>query len=291
MAVGQYALTTLQTLKDWLKITDSASDTVLERLIDSTTARIESYCGRKFKARQFVEFRDPDGLNLKLQNWPVTACSFLGYGRETAMVIGSTVTTDVAATVTVSTASPFTSNYALVLTRTAADGTTEATTLLFATYLTVSQLAAAVNATTGFTASVAVDGPTAYLHRVGPIDCTRSTAALTLPSERAADYRIDLNAGVVRLPIGFRSRDDWADGWYDSDQPQTVVIEYTAGFSTIPDDVAQACVEIAAAAYRARFMDANVESESIGDYSYTSAVRTAGEDLLDSLLSEWRDIR
>ena len=43
MAVGTYALITLQELKDQLGITVSTDDTQLERAIDRATARIEAF--------------------------------------------------------------------------------------------------------------------------------------------------------------------------------------------------------------------------------------------------------
>ena len=55
MAVGTYALITLQELKDQLGITVSTDDTQLERAIDRATAGIEAFCGRLIKSRAHQE--------------------------------------------------------------------------------------------------------------------------------------------------------------------------------------------------------------------------------------------
>ncbi len=291
MAVGTYALISLQRVKDWLNITNSAQDTTLERLIDAATARIETWCGRQFPARDRVEFHDGASRTLKLRHYPVNTCTYLGYGRESAIVIASTVTTDVAATVSVSSADQPVSTRAVVLTRTDSAGTVTTVTELLATYPTISALAAQINAETGWSASAVVDGPSKFLHRMGPVDARQASVTPTQPSQRSSAFRIDLNTGVIVMPGGYRDS-EWNDEFDDVDDHfQTVIVNYNAGYATVPDDVAQACTEIVAAAYRARFKDANVNSESIGDYSYTSAVREAQGDLLDSLLASWREIR
>jgi hypothetical protein len=48
MALEDNALTTLATLKDELGIVGATQDTTLERMINSVSAAIESYCNRKF---------------------------------------------------------------------------------------------------------------------------------------------------------------------------------------------------------------------------------------------------
>ena len=53
MAVGEHALTTLAELKDYLNISGSGDDSILESLIDRVTALFESYTGRKLKARDY----------------------------------------------------------------------------------------------------------------------------------------------------------------------------------------------------------------------------------------------
>ena len=102
---------------------------------------------------------------------------------------------------------------------------------------------------------------------------------------------MDSLAGTIEFPSGFNT-DDWEEldeEW--GSESQVVVVDYNAGYSTVPADIVDACLQIAAAAWRARFMNANVQSETLDVYSYTSAVRDASLDLLDNLLGGWKEIR
>lgn len=69
----------------------------------------------------------------------------------------------------------------------------------------------------------------------------------------------------------------WASGW------QGVVVTYTHGYATIPDDLKSVCIQAAARAYRAGLGSAvtagvpGIQSEQAeGDYSVTFAAQTAG---------------
>jgi hypothetical protein len=74
------------------------------------------------------------------------------------------------------------------------------------------------------------------------------------------------------------------------DAVKSVLIEYTAGYATVPDDIEQACIEIAAMMYRDRRRDSGLASESLGDYSYTRATRAEVDAVMAGLLSDWREI-
>lgn len=70
---------------------------------------------------------------------------------------------------------------------------------------------------------------------------------------------------------------NWATGWQD------VVVTYTHGYATIPDDVKSVCVQAAARAYRAGLGSAasggipNIQAEQAeGDYSVTFAAAANG---------------
>lgn len=291
MAVGAYALTTLQRVKDWLGLSTSAQDTTLERLIDAATARIETWCGRQFLARDRVEMLNGDSRTLRLRHYPVNSIRFVGYGRESALIIASTDSTDILASVSVGAAAPHTSATKVILTRTNTDESVVTLEYALATYGTIRELAVQIASDAGWSATNLTDGPTKYLHTQGPQDARQGSVTLTWPSQRASRFNVDMALGVLVMPVGYRDR-EWSDEFDDvEDHFQTVIVDYNAGFATVPDDVGQACIELVAAAYRARFRDANVDSETLGDYSYTSAVRDAQQDLLDNLLGSWKEIR
>jgi len=80
-SVGAYALVSLEEAKEVLNITDNSAekDRLIERLIDRTTSLLESYCDRKFKARDYTnEEYDGDGTDyLLLDNYPVNSVDSL----------------------------------------------------------------------------------------------------------------------------------------------------------------------------------------------------------------------
>ena len=73
------ALTTLATMKSELGITDSASDTYLERQINVVSQKIANYCNRNFKTQTYTleKYEGNDELNFNLNNYPVTSVSYL----------------------------------------------------------------------------------------------------------------------------------------------------------------------------------------------------------------------
>ncbi len=81
--VYTYALTTLQRVKDRMKITSTDGDSVLQRLINSATDYIESNCGRRFMRSTYMNelhsLRGNGEEYLTLRQWPVTALSAFEY--------------------------------------------------------------------------------------------------------------------------------------------------------------------------------------------------------------------
>jgi hypothetical protein len=65
----------------------------------------------------------------------------------------------------------------------------------------------------------------------------------------------------------------YEDGWTKS--RRNIVVVYNAGYSTIPADLHMICTRLSADLLCMTGQDANMQSEKIGDYSYT---RTTGQD-------------
>jgi len=83
MAVDTYALTSLINVKAALHITTTDDDALLESLINRISAAVESYCKRKFKARDYTEKYDGDGTSiLFLKQYPVNSVSSLKIGES-----------------------------------------------------------------------------------------------------------------------------------------------------------------------------------------------------------------
>lgn len=84
MTLVTYALTTRQKVKDYLGITDTSKDTLIDQLINAATVAIESYCGgRRFLSASYSEVRDGGKETYILNQYPATAISSVKYNTGT----------------------------------------------------------------------------------------------------------------------------------------------------------------------------------------------------------------
>lgn len=85
MSALPQALTTTAKVKTYLGITDSASDSVIELLINQATMFIENYCGgRKFLSQAYVDIVDTKNTDkLFFEQYPVTALTEVAYRSGT----------------------------------------------------------------------------------------------------------------------------------------------------------------------------------------------------------------
>jgi hypothetical protein len=271
MAVDTYALTSLANLKSYLGITSSSDDTILEKSIDRASDIAERYMGRKILSRAYVEWRDTYGQErIRLYQYPASIIRFVGIGYNAAITVGATNPLDPAVSVTVS-------DSAVILYRQVAAGTDTTTTLTFATYPTTALMATAINATTGFSGSVVLDLPSRYIRRMSGRTLRNATVNLEAPDQAMEDYLADLDSGVVygRQLTGYRS----------------VLIDYTAGYATTPDDIEQAVLMIAASLFQGRKRDPNIASESLGGYSYSLRAPGQSQEEARSLLDAFKTLR
>ena len=85
MSTLAQALTTTAKVKTYLGITDSASDSVIELLINQATIFIENYCGgRKFLSQAYVDIVDTKNTDkIFFEQYPVTALTEVAYRSGT----------------------------------------------------------------------------------------------------------------------------------------------------------------------------------------------------------------
>lgn len=285
MAVGPYALTSLSNLKSWLGITASTDDAVLERAIDRATSRIESYLERNIKERSYAEWRSGAGVDtIRLHQWPVTTVTSVFSGNIAVMVIGAKGN-NLRASIAVNQETP---TPAVVATYTDISGATTATTIPFATYPTVSDVAAQIGATGAYNATVTKNLRAVQMRPRAGADCV--LASMTLyGADTPSEFTYDYERG--RLTID-RS---WFAYWplqkgIMPNVAKSILIEYTAGYATVPDDIEQAAIEVASMLYRDRRRDGNLQSEGLGDYNYSRATVAEMNAKLDSLLERWKEI-
>jgi len=295
MAVGTYALSTLAQLKSHLGITASTDNTILEGYIDHATAKIERWIGRQILVRNYSEwYGGNDVRSVKVKQYPINNVVGVYTGLTAALVIASTVSSDIRLTVSINTEPLGTvASGALApgvtLTRTTSAGTTSISTLTFATYPDTTSLVAAINAITGYSATVTTAMRCAQLHPRASGDIKMATVVLTGVNV-SSEFVYDSYLGIVTIrqdafPTMAQHNARFPSGL------QSTLIEYSAGYTTVPDDIHQACMVIAGTAYLSRKSDTSLQSESLGDYSYSMASADSSRAMMEDMLGSWKEIR
>lgn len=79
--LGSFALIQLEDVREALQFETSeavSENNLLVSLINRASARMESYCGRNFKAREYTEYQDGDGSPMVFtDHYPITSVSAL----------------------------------------------------------------------------------------------------------------------------------------------------------------------------------------------------------------------
>ena len=271
MAISTNSLVPLATLKAFLGITSTTDDTVLEYSIDRASAMIQRYCARNFVSQRYYEWHDTYGADrVALRHNPVQNVRFVGVGGDNVISVDSTISTDIACTISVD-------DDHIHLFRAASNGQEASTTITFAAYDSTSEMAAQISATTGFSASALLNVKTHYLRKMAGRDLKQQTALLEAPTEGLTDYSIDYDRGVVYGPTLHRY--------------QGFLVDYSGGYTSVPYDIEQAATSIATRFYRGRQRDPGVSSESLGGYSYSLRAGSEIDAEMKSLLDGYRRLR
>lgn len=271
MQIDSNPLTTLAKLKTWLGITTVADDAVLQWSIEAASRAVQAYCGRNFTETRYYEIRDGgESRRLALRNYPVSIVRFVGIGWDSVLTVSSTISTDVAATVAVN------SDH-LHLYRMASNGQETSETVPFGSHQTTGEIRTHINTLTGFSASLILDVPAVYIRKLAGRSLKNGPAYLEAPTDALEDYQVDLDSGIVygqQLPIH-----------------RSVLVDYTAGYATIPYDVENATISVAARLFRDRTRDPGVTSESLGGYSYSRRGSSEIDATEAKMLAPYRRLR
>jgi hypothetical protein len=256
MAVSSTALVTLAKAKLYLGITDENSDRILEALIDRATGFLERYCNRNLYTRTYTReiYYGTGGAKLFLDQYPATTISRVSEGRANAFSVTNTTATNHATIEITATALKY-----------SADGAA-ATSLTLASYATINLLVAALNLVAGWSATVLNSSlgtrkASDLLIRPGMYCKSPAVAYCEIPNDELTDYQLiapseDRNYGILYCPSG------WARGI-------EYFVDYTAGYTTVPYALEEACLLLVAYRYNQKDQDQAMKAESIGDYSYT----------------------
>ncbi len=262
MPIDPNALTTLAKLQAYLGLSIGVDETILEASIDRASVTIESVLGRKIKARDLYEWHDCNGTDrIGVRVRPINHVSYVAFGSTTALEVrAASGSDDVLATVGVTESK-------LDTFRIRANGQTVTHSINFSNHETTAELATELNALDGF-AATAVDQFSAHqLHPRAGVNVMDGTAYLTAAWDVAADLRVESRTGIISFISDAWPSDNWTARFPQS--PMSVLVKYNGGVDVIPYDIEAVCLEVAAQMYRDRRRDGGVQSESLGDYSYT----------------------
>jgi hypothetical protein len=297
-------------------ITDTSQDALLAALITSVSETIEKYCRRYFVSRAFDELYNGTGdRRLLLRQYPLQSVQSVRYRPVTVLkVINNATAQNQQARVQVT-------STGLQCSRVASGTAVTETLLTWASYPTLNQLATAVTALgNGWQGQVVGDSgagggsgdyglwPSADLH-VPPSygDGTTSQGNLTARGQNAElkmhTYEL---AGYQFDPRGWLLR---AIPYTDPEllHPEDLVwpvgidnfrVQYTAGYTTIPEAVQEACAEWVSELYFLTLRDPSASrvsqqqsaSTSYGKFTSAQAERVGAgpSDFVARLLAPYR---
>lgn len=257
-----------------------------EQAINAASDIMERWCARTFASTAYRQmFNGPGRGKLRVRQFPIVSVARVAIGRAEGLKIKNTSTDAKEATV-----SNDLTNLTLTIVGGANDSTASPDTVAISTN-TVTQLVAAIiavgkNWTAEAVSSTTGNWPGTELFKHEAIGCLTSYTSLFGPDEMEDDIRVDHDSGIIRRAFGrepffslHRRRhypthvapavelggDLWPPGQLN------VFVSYTAGYATVPDDLARLCDELSATILRAGTHDSNLISESVQGYSYTNA--------------------
>ena len=235
-----------------------------------------------------------DVRSVRVKQYPINNVVGVYTGLAAALTIASTVSSDIRLTVSINTEPLGTvASGALApgvtLTRTTSAGTTSISTLTFTAYPDTTSLVAAINAITGYSATVTTAMRCAQLHPRAGGDIKMATVVLTGVNV-SSEFVYDSYLGIVTIrqdafPTMASHNARFPSGL------QSTLIEYSAGYTAVPDDIHQACLVIAGTMYLSRKSDTSLQSESLGDYSYSMASADSSRAMMEDMIGSWKEIR
>ena len=225
----------------------AGEDTTISALVTAVSKAVKRYCRREFDSQTFDELYNGNGdVRLVLDQYPILNVARVAAGPRAVLTIKNTSPSNQRATVAVTPTG-------LSLLRVASGTSSTDTSVTWATSPTLNGVAAAVNALgNGWSASVpdAAYGlwPSSDLRSPqGALNARNVDAPLRVHIEDVADYEVDAargwllrgHRGLTELGSINAGREGW--GWVPGVDNYRIV--YTAGYTTVPEDVQEACAQ------------------------------------------------
>ncbi len=248
----------------------------IEQMINRATDFIERYCGRLILSRDYTNeiYWGSGNSILLLDQYPVTRVSRVGVGRTTSFTILNTSTDNNYATVEVTSSAI----------RLVVDGGTndDDSSITLTDHTSIDSLITAIEAlgkgwscTTQATDTSSRDADMLLPRPAMFVDDT-TYAEIETVDEYLTDYRL-LKPTEARNEGMLKRSSTWG-------ATTEYFIDYTAGFTTIPDALEQACIELVTYKYNTKGKDKGLKSESMdGVYKYE---RFSSTDLVNGLSAD-----
>lgn len=217
----------------------TAEDDTIDAIITAVSQAIRRYCRREFDVQTFDEIYSGTGDHrLMLAEYPINSVSRVSTGHDVVLQVKNTDTSNQRATVSAN-------DTGLSLTTVASGVTTNESEITWASNVTIDAVKDAIIAKgNGWTAEV-VDSefalwPSSELSPMqGAVNAADTWASLRIWTEEISDFEIDANRGLL-----WRHH---TTGWQTGVRNYRVI--YSAGYSTIPEDLQEAATQWVASLY------------------------------------------
>lgn len=226
---------------------------LLDLLIESSYAAVESALNRGIVSASYEEVYDADSV-IVLQEPDVISVERIFTDVDNAITVEYAASAGEFATVEV-TGTTLVFNYGVN-----EDAGLSTDTITLSSYPTMSALATQIATLSDWSATVQASVPSNWLIRTGPRTVADQgnarpiTLEAWIPDDVETD--IDYESGTItfQCPVGNRRG--------------RIRINYTAGFTTIPDDLEGVILNVAKGLQEEQAKDSSVIEERLGDYSY-----------------------
>lgn len=266
----------------------AAQETTIDTLVTAVSKAIQKFCNRDFSSTTYDELYD--GLNqyrLVLRQFPIISISRVAYGPVSILRITNTSSSNQRATVQVTATG-------LSLVR-VASGSSTTSTLAFGTYTTLSSVATAVTALgNGWTGTVLDTNynnwASADLRNPQGALNAKVGADLRLHTSELSAFDIDYERGwLIRTylePLDLTDPAGTGLTFFGGSNYWRVI--YTAGFSTVPESVQEACAQWVAYLYNLTTRDPAIVNSFTSGTGSTFVNPTKMPDSVRGLLEPWR---
>lgn len=264
------ALTTLANWREYTGVTaGEAADALVTNIINRASDAIEKYCDRTFASTAYRQRYDGDGTaDLLLKQWPVTAVTMVSTSVNDAVSITNTSSDAFSAYLTVGETGDISTSLALVIHGGTNDGTNTINFAVRKTY-NLATLVTAINALgSGWAATVALSAAQYWdaceILPVMGYQCLAGYTYLSVPDDPKEGYELYADRGELHLSVR------------PSSGHKNVTVRYTAGYSTIPADLEQICIDLAQLYYKSKDYDTTIKAEKLADHTITFADEGGG---------------